>query len=188
MKTLKITAFLLATIISMNSCKPDEPEDPPIPNEEELITTLRLTMTPAAGGDDIVFEFKDLDGDGSGAPEYILDTLAANEIYSLAVTFLNEAESPAEDITQEVAEEALEHQVFFESTVPDLTFTYGDMDSGGNPIGLLNTVQSGIAGDGLVKVTLIHEPMKTADGVSGGDITNAGGDADIEVDFDFVVQ
>ena len=37
-------------------------------------------------------------------------------------------------------------------------------------------------------ITLRHEPAKTATGVSGGDITNAGGETDIEVVFDVTVE
>jgi hypothetical protein len=39
-----------------------------------------------------------------------------------------------------------------------------------------------------IRVTLIHEPMKSAAGVSSGDITNAGGETDIEVGLPVVVQ
>jgi hypothetical protein len=39
-----------------------------------------------------------------------------------------------------------------------------------------------------VVVTLRHEPDKGAAGVSGGDITNAGGDTDIEVTFPVVIE
>lgn len=36
---------------------------------------------------------------------------------------------------------------------------------------------------GDLKIVLLHEPNKDAEGVSAGDITNAGGDTDVEVTF-----
>ena len=62
------------------------------------------------------------------------------------------------------------------------------MDDDGNPIGLSLTLTTGAAGTGKVTVTLIHEPMKDASGVSGGDIANAGGEEDIAQTFNVVVQ
>ena len=37
-------------------------------------------------------------------------------------------------------------------------------------------------------MTLRHEPAKDASGVAAGDITNAGGETDIEVTFDVTVE
>jgi len=42
-------------------------------------------------------------------------------------------------------------------------------------------------GEGGLRITLRHEPNKTAAGVQNGDITNAGGETDIEVTFTFEV-
>ena len=42
-------------VIAFSSCKKEEPE---IPNEEELITTLELTLTPADSGSAVVFNFQ----------------------------------------------------------------------------------------------------------------------------------
>ena len=90
--------------------------------------------------------------------------------------------TPAEDITAEVLEEALEHQVFYQVASGDFVIQYADQDSNGNPIGLSTNFQSNTTGGNLT-VILKHEPSKTAAGVSGGDITNAGGETDIEVVF-----
>lgn len=177
--------FLLACIALMfASCGDDDPE---IPDEEELITTLTWTLTDSSG-DVATFTFQDLDGDGGDAPIVSTAALKANEVYTSAVSFLNELESPAEDITQEVMEEDLEHQVFYATTVSGLSFSYSDMDSDGNPLGVAAAVTTGAAGSGTVTVTLRHEPNKGASGVSDGDITNAGGETDIEVTFIVDVQ
>ena len=67
-------------------------------------------------------------------------------------------------------------------------FAYSDQDNDGNPLGLLFELTTGDAGNESYTITLRHEPDKTAAGVSGGDITNAGGETDIEVVFDVVVE
>jgi len=156
-------------------------------NEEEVITTLTMTLTPTSG-DVVTLSFQDLDGDGANAPVITGGTLQANASYTGALELLNESESPAESITEEIAEEDAEHQFFFSSTVSGLSVAYTDTDGDGNPVGLSTTVTTGDAGAGNMTVILRHEPDKNADGVSGGDISNAGGETDIEVTFPITVQ
>ena len=101
----------------------------------------------------------------------------------------NSSATPAEDITAEIAEEDAEHQFFFAaSSGLNATVAYGDQDDMGNPVGLSSVVTTGDASSGTMTVTLRHEPAKDASGVSDGDITNAGGETDIEVTFDITIQ
>ena len=189
MKFRVLSVLALATVVvAMNSCKKDDPVEPVIENEEEVITTLNFTLTPDDGGDAVVFSFQDLDGDGGNAATIENGTLAANTTYTGALELLNETESPAEDITEEVEEEAEEHQFFFETTLTAMSVAYADTDADGNPIGLATTVTTGDAETGSLTITLRHEPVKDGAGVSDGDITNAGGETDIEVTFDVDVQ
>ncbi len=74
------------------------------------------------------------------------------------------------------------------STLAGLSVSYTDTDADGNPIGITTELITSDAGSGVLTVILRHEPNKGASGVSGGDITNAGGETDIEVDFDVNVQ
>ena len=186
MKFLSVNYIvLLFGLFVFASCN-DEPVEPE--NPEELITTVTYTMAPQGGGDAVVFEFKDLDGDGGDAPTTTVGDLAANTVYTGSVTFLNESESPAEDITAEVAEEDDEHQVFYTIDGADITVEYTDSDGGGNPVGLSTTLTTGATGSGTLTLTLKHEPVKTADGVAGGDITNADGETDVEVVFPVNIQ
>jgi len=159
-----------------------------IPTGEELITTLRYTLTPSDGGTPIQLSFVDLDGDGGDAPTITGGTLMANETYSGIMILLNETESPSENITAEISEEAIDHQFFFQSIVSDLTVAYTDQDSNGDPLGLESTLTTGVAGSGTLTVTLRHEPDKGANGVSDGNISEAGGETDIEVIFPIDVQ
>lgn len=178
--------FLFSILFLVASC--DKDDDVEIPNEEELITTVNFTLTPTDGGDAVSLSFVDLDGDGGNDATITGGTLMANTSYTGSIELLNESESPAENITEEVEEEAEEHQFFFESTISDLTVTYNDQDADGNPIGLSSSISTGEAASGTLTVTLRHEPAKTAEGVAAGNIDNAGGETDIEVSFPIDVQ
>ena len=185
MKNLFYFLLMSGLILSVYSCDPDEPEEGA--GEEEVITTLNLTLT-ATNGDVVTMSFVDLDGDGGDAPTITGGTLAANTNYAGSLELLNEAEDPVEDITEEVIEEDEEHQFFFSTTVAGVEVRYADADADGNPLGQVIEVRTGDAGSGAFTVILRHEPDKSADGVMSGDISNAGGETDIEVSFDLTVQ
>lgn len=180
-----IFTLLFSIVVLSTSC---DKEEPMIPNEEELITNVTYTLTPDNGGDTVTMTFEDLDGDGGNDPVITGGTLDANQNYSGVLRLTNETETPAENITDEIAEEDEEHQFFFSSSVAGLTIAYDDQDGDGNPLGLRSTVTVGDAGSGNITVILRHEPNKSADGVAGGDITNAGGETDIQVTFPVDVQ
>ena len=189
MKTLKLYFLTLLTSTFILSCSSDD--DNPVPvNEEEVITTLRLTLTPQGGGTDIVMLSQDLDGDGPNPPVVTSGDLTAGVTYNGTIQVLNELETPAEDITIEVNAEDDEHQFFYEFTgTANSSFAYTDMDGNGDPVGITITLTAGTASmNNSLTVTLIHEPLKDAAGVSGGDISNAGGETDIEVTFTYDVN
>jgi hypothetical protein len=186
-----LLALGLFSMLFITSCEKDEPDDPIIPNEQEVITTLNYTLTPESGTP-IILSFRDLDGDGGNEPIISDGTLASGMSYIGSMELLNELEDPAEDITLEVAEEELEHQFFYETSFPtelsDVNIAYNDLDEEGNPIGLSTVLTTGEMGSGTITVTLRHEPNKDAAGVSSGDIANAGGETDIEVTFNVEIQ
>ena len=180
-----IITILFISIFSF-SCEED---DPVVPNEEELITTLTYTLVPDNLGAPVVFNFQDLDGDGGNAPVVTNGVLSSNTSYSGLIELLDETETPAENITTEVADEATEHQFFFQPTdLGTFSVSYDDQDLDGNPLGIATSIQTGDAANGSLTIILRHEPDKNASGVANGDITNAGGETDIEVTFDVVVQ
>ncbi|MGW8121043.1 hypothetical protein ACV07N_00175 [Roseivirga echinicomitans] len=191
MKFTRIKLYSLAVfaaLLTVTACGSDDPE--PV-NQEELITTLRVTFTGTGpnDGEVVVATFKDLDGTGGNPPE-ITDPvfLTANAAYDVSVVLLNETQSPAEDITKEVEEEADEHQLFFIANNISLTYQYSDQDINDNPIGLEGNVVVSSAGSGTLQVLLIHEPNKNAIGVSAGNPENAGGETDLSVTFNVVIQ
>jgi len=176
-KTLFAALLIFAFVFT--SC---DKEEPMIEEEVELITTLTYSLT-STNGEVVVFSFSDLDGDGGNAPIIQGGELRANQTYLASLDLLNASESPAESITEEIAEEDEEHQFFFSSDIAGINFLYNDEDEDGNPVGLSSTVTTGAAGSGAIMITLRHEPNKGATGVSDGDISNAGGETDIEVSF-----
>lgn len=181
MKFLTQSILSLAILVlCFTSCKKD---DPIIPDEEEVITTLTYTLTPVGGGADIEFSFTDVDGDGGDDPVYTSGILAQGVTYTATMELRNEQAFPGEDVTEEIEEESLEHQFFFQTDFDGLTINYADQDSDGNPIGLSTTITAASAGSGTFTIILRHEPNKTAEGVSDGNIANAGGETDIEVTF-----
>ena len=180
-----IKVFVLSIVLGACSSS----SDPVVVNEEELITTLRVTLTPQGGGSAITLEMADLDGDGPTAPTVTVSgPLQNSTTYNGTVVVLNETENPAENITTEVLEEALEHQFFYTITNGIATVAYTDADSNNNPIGVTFTLTTGAAGTGSLTVTLRHEPNKSAMGVSAGDITNAGGETDVTATFPLTVN
>lgn len=188
MKTfLKLFTVLLFTSFIISCSDDDDTSLPPPVNEEEVITTLIVTFIPQGGGTDVELKTQDLDGDGPDAPVVTISgPFESNTSYIGTVEFLNELETPADNITEEVEEEGVDHQVFFNVTNNLGTITYNDMDANGDPIGLdftFQTIDTATPVNGAMTVTLRHEPNKDASGVSDGDITNAGGETDIEVVF-----
>lgn len=182
-------AFIITLFAALVGCKKDEEmPPPPAANEEEVITTMVLRFTPNGSGSTREFRFTDADGDGGNAPVLALDTLDAATVYNVSIFLLNESTTPTDTISHEVLDEGVLHQFFFTVTGVDLSVAYADTDANGLPIGLSSVMTTGVAGGGNLRVTLRHMPNKNAAGVAGGDITNAGGETDIEVDFPIVVE
>ncbi|MBT8229195.1 MAG: hypothetical protein KJO50_02980 [Bacteroidia bacterium] len=181
---LHVIMALFCLSLLMTSCGKD---DPIIPNEEELITTLNYTLT-SNNGNTLTLSFKDLDGDGGDEPVVTGGSLERNQSYTGMLEILNESESPAENITEEIEEEDVDHQFFFQTDITGLTVSYNDQDSNGNPVGLNTILTTGETGAGSLTIILKHEPVKEASGVSEGNITNAGGETDISVTFPINVQ
>ena len=175
----------LLPLLLVFGCK----DDPVIPKDQELITTVQVVFQPQASGTTATWTFTDPDGDGGVAPVITTEPLAPMTSYTASITLTNASVNPSEDITAEVLDEALDHQLFFEvSPGLEMTFEYIDSDSNGMPLGLSTTVTTEELSAGQVTIILVHEPDKSAPGVQQGDRTNAGGETDIEVMFSVEIQ
>jgi hypothetical protein len=172
----------LASTLIFASCSDDDDTPEPV-NEEEVITTLTVTLD--SGSDTVVMQYQDLDGDGPDAATVTVSgSLSANTTYDGSIILLNETESPAENVTEEIEEEDLDHQFFYTvGSGLDVAAEYGDADSEGNPLGLSFILNTGVASSGGLTFTLRHEPNKPNTGLE-----NAGGETDIEVTFDVTVE
>ena len=182
MKLLKYA--LLAIPFFYFSCSDDDDAPEPI-NEEEVITTMTVTLVNHQNGNDVVtMQTQDLDGDGPNEPVVTVSgPLSAGTSYSGSIQWLNEMEDPAEDITEEILEEDDEHQVFFSASGVVMEFVYMDFDGDGNPLGTQFVLAPISQGDGSLTITLVHEPNKPNDGLD-----TAGGEIDIQTTFPVTVE
>lgn len=186
----KLLTLSLIAVFALTACKKDKEDDDHDHdhNEEELITTVRAFFTHSGTSDVVQFSWVDTDGDGGNAPVITGGELQPGATYTVSLLLLNESISPADTISNEVADEAAEHQFFFATTGGSLTWSsYADADSNGLPLGLATVWTTTTAGSGNLAIILRHEPNKSAAGVSAGDITNAGGETDIEVEIPYTV-
>ncbi|MFN8237123.1 MAG: hypothetical protein U0T77_03045 [Chitinophagales bacterium] len=186
MSTFNIRRILLFIILfwGVSGCR-KEPRTPA--PEQELITTLRITFTDTtAPYTSYSFSFTDIDGEGGEPPVQDSILLPKNRTYNATLLLLDERDFPADTVTNEIIELGEEHQFFFMSSPAELlnSISYLDADKNGFPIGnAFRCATSNTLTNGSFRITLRHEPAKNAAGVASGDITNADGESDIEVEF-----
>lgn len=171
---------LFFSMLGAVACSPlDEGSDDGHGEETEVITTVTLTFTPQ-GGAPIVASFRDPDGNGgmSGTTDPI--ALAAATTYTMSVAFLDELQSPAASITDEIEAEAEEHQIFVygsavtgpamadtAAAIVQHAYTDRESDYGADagddlPVGLQNTMTTRAAGTGEIAILLRHLPELNA--------------------------
>ena len=184
MKNIKFLTLALFTSILFIGCSKDDDQQPLPVNEEEVITTLTVSLVPEGGGTAVILQTRDLDGDGPNAPVITSSNLAAGVTYSGSIVLLNETENPAGNITEEVEEESVEHQFFYTATAGlDVTTNGENLDSEGNKLGTEFTLVAGAVSSGTLTFTLRHEPTKPNTGLD-----DAGGESDIIALFNVAVQ
>ena len=177
------------------ACSDVEKHDHHHHHENELMTTINLSFQSDAGEE--TFTWADVEQSGSPTIDNI--TLSAETSYTLSITILNELEDPAENVTEEIQDEADEHQFFFLGTaIGDLaTHSYIDADANGNPLGLENDITTNAAGEGELNIVLRHMPPENdtatktaglAEQVASEGFTNVGGNNDLDITFPFVVE
>lgn len=181
-----LPGIFVVSVMVCTSCRKEKPE---VPKENELITTLILTLkNQAVPSDSVVLKFFDIDGMG-GIPPVISQEgeIRAGTKYNGFITLLDETQDPPGDVNRDILATDVDHQFFYLTDDVDLEFTYRDFDRNGRPLGLRTEVMDGVPSSGRLTIVLRHYPDKSAPGVSAGDITNAGGSTDIQADFDVEV-
>ena len=162
-KIVSIVCSMLIMSVILTACK-KTPIDNPQPVQQELITTIRLNVTNSSGFNKS-FNYKVLNGFNSSEPGIKLvedvELLPATE-YNVEVTVLNEADTPAQNITDEIISENTEH-LFLHQSLPEtgagsIAFSDGNKDDNGAPFNRTVKFTTGAAGDGTLIVTLKHQP------------------------------
>ena len=199
LKTAGKTAIVLGTLW-MISCKKED-TNPPVENETEVFTDVKLIFTNTLNPNDVV-EARAQDPDGTGIQELqILDgiVLGIDKTYRLSYEIRNNLETPGEDLGAEISEENAEHQFFFSFTNDIFSspsgngnidnasdpINYLDQDANGNNVGLSSewTTPSTPVSSGTFNVRLQHQPdVKTS--TSGAN----DGDTDFDLTFTLTIQ
>ncbi|WP_298781641.1 type 1 periplasmic binding fold superfamily protein [uncultured Polaribacter sp.] len=181
-KITKLLAIFFISALTFTACS-DDHDDDDHDHEEELITTVNYTLTN--GTDVVTLTFKDIDGEGGNDGVYTVSgALTANTTYTGVVELLNETESPAEDITEEVEAEGDEHEFFYTTDISGLSIEKTDTDENGDSLGIETTLTTSSAGTGSLTIVLKHEPTKPNE----NNAEDAGGSTDVSVTFDITVE
>ncbi len=187
--SVKLACASFALGMGISACGDEGPQNM---NEEEIITTLTLTLS---GPSNVTASARDTDGDGTLDSVDPIALMAGT--YTVEATFMNELEMPAEDITEEIKEEAEEHQVFYTGSAigSALTVTVTDKESdfGSNaaeddlPVGL-RTTWTATAGMGMLTVQLQHLPPINEQPQKVAGVSQTAGDTDFSATFAVTVQ
>lgn len=179
-KALSFVIPFVAFSMCLNSCA----DDPKPVNQEELITTVVVELTPSVPGTPtVILRYFDEDGIGTIDPVVTVNHPLNSEVeYTGEVQFLNESISPAENITEEIVEEANDHLVCYTIEGAGLEIESVDSDDNARPIGLSTLWSSLTPSTGTITLTLRHQPG-TKTGVCPGP-----GESDVEVSFPITIQ
>jgi hypothetical protein len=204
--TLIPIAFMLGCGSDVGNVNANSVLDGHDENPNEVMTTLKLTFTPADGGESFVITWADPELDGNPIIDDI--TLITGKSYYVDFEVFNELEDPTKDVTPEIKDEMDEHQVFFTGSAVEgpcnttnqdalIEHLYEDLDNNGWPIGLTNTFIAKASGSGILSVLLRHMPavngttVKTeglAAVMDTAGTTALPGSTDINVDFNVTVD
>ena len=181
---MKRTPFfiMLLMLFLVASCSSDEP-DPIGTGEEEFITTVTITLTPKAGGQDIVGVFRDNERDGVD-PMIGLLTVKANTAYEGSVGLFDNVNNL--DLTPVIKDEGTMHQFWYSKSGNAgnrLSVSIKDDDDRSRPLGFNFdlSVSSGGADTATLKVVLSHYENVNKDGFIMGDQTDFEATFDVEI-------
>ncbi len=179
MKKIKLSIISALAVITFYSCEKDPKPNTAPTNDSELITTIKLEFKDSSSGN--IFKtvtFKDIDGEGGNAPT-VMDSIVlnANTVYLCQVTLLDESKTPAENITDEIKNDADEHLFVYELTNSALQIQITDKDKNNLNLGIESVWRTKNTENSSLKLTLKHQP----DGLKDGSASK--GETDVEVSF-----
>lgn len=186
LRNIFISLLSMFVVAACNKTKVEAPQ----PEEQELITTVRLNISNTEGFNKS-FSYHVENGFETPTPglvvkdSLILDT---NGIYSVDLQLLNEKQNPAQNVTSEVIAEKDEHLFLYESTPAEgagsIIVRDGSIDNAGKPFNqTVKFVTSG-AGNGTLTITLKHQPTDKAAKTT----KDAGGETDMQAVFNVRIR
>jgi hypothetical protein len=181
--------FVIIALLTLSSCLRDknQVELPSNPNEQELITTLKLFLADSTNPNILkVGIYTDLVGIGQAKVDTV--TLDANKTYFGEVLLLNEIAHPTDTISYEVIKEGDQHEFFYHVSSGlgmKIDTIKSDVDVNGVPIQIKPKVYTSSASKGSLMIILKHQgSSKPKTGMGDESI----GDTDIEVSIPFKIQ
>lgn len=154
-------------------------DDPEATNEEEVITTVIVTLQPTEGETvTLTWDDTNLDAVVDESEIVVSNSLISSTAYAATIQLLNKSADPVTDITEEVKDEDEDHIFCFTVTTVGIAITNLSKDSNELPVGITSTwTTSASSASGTVTITLRHQP-----GVKTGDCPGAG-DTDASITF-----
>lgn len=178
----------LAAIVSVfvtSSCKKDKHEH----NDEEVLTTLVVKLTPVGGGSALQFQYDDPDGPGGQAPTKQTIALASNKVYDVQLQVLNKTKNPVEDVTPEIVAEGTSHRFYYQLvTGTNIGFSNFNQDANGVSLGTTSRWNVGSAGNGKLNIVLRHYSNSPANKAESDLVNSAKSSSDMDVEFDYTVN
>jgi hypothetical protein len=174
-----ISLFIFTILFAMLSCKKDHVHA----HDHDTITVFKYSLT-APDGSVAEFKFEDYDGDGGNPGRTSVSNIKSNTLYSGRVSVFVGDSLNLENITSEIQSEGFDHEFFYSFTgtnAPSIIKT--DVDANNNPLGINTTFNTSGIGTFPLTIILRHKPTKPNTGLQ-----SAGGDTDVEVNFNIVVQ
>lgn len=200
MKNLtKLPIYLFALLaFGFASC---DSEDPTPENDGEVITEVILNFQEIDGSGNPVgaaFSFTASDPEGievGATPTIETVSLTRGKIYRMEIDVLNTIEN--ESITEEILEEADEHQFYFlgtafEGSPAPIAVEYDD--EGGIALGvrsILTMSASPGRNNAQMRIVLRHDLNKDFPGANNPVFTNfeqAGGESDLDITFPLIIE
>jgi hypothetical protein len=159
-RAFTLTGTLLAgSLLFLSACDSNEPVDGGA-GEEEVVTLVRLVLTPQGGG---AAQTVDATFDEAGVLEDAETiNLAAGTTYDVEIDLQNTLANPPESITEEIRDEEPDAHRFFYTgeggVAGRITVSNFDTDPNGDPLGITFdlAVSAGAAANGTLRVKLRH--------------------------------
>lgn len=198
MKTIKniLKTVFASSLLLLASCS-DDNNTPEQINEGEIVTKVEIILTNSNNAEDVVTLTSEVH-EGETTPEITVDGEFTNgSTYNGDIQFFGEHshddedededghddEEEAENITEEILNEANDHEIFYSLSNQIITISKTDVDSNQNPLGLKTTFTPTATGNTELTISLIHEPKKP----NNDTLADAAGETDVEIKFNVEV-